>query len=186
MIVDDEIWLPIEGYEGFYEISNLGGVRSLDRVIAQRISRESDTTYTRNMKGIILSQNLSGAGYYFVNLIKPGIKKKPCEIHRMVASAFIDKHYSHEKLEVCHNDGNKLNNYYRNLRWDTRSNNHKDKTLHGTNLIGELNPMATFKPEEVILIRHSTLTYEVLAQIYNTSISQISRIKNYKIWKHIS
>lgn len=104
-----EIWKDIEGYEGLYQVSNLGRVKSNLR------------------KGKILKSNSTYDGYYNVTLSKNG-KLKTYRIHRLVCIAFLDNPLN--KSEVNHIDGNKKNNNIENLEWCTRSENaeHAHKT----------------------------------------------------------
>lgn len=112
----NEVWKDIYGYEGLYQISNRGRVKSLDRVV------ETSKRYT--VRGRILKQGHTGH-YYFVNLAKNGT----CEnkyIHRMVAEAFIPN------IDGCnfvnHIDENTKNNCVENLEWCTAKHN----ANHGT------------------------------------------------------
>lgn len=105
-----EIWREVPEYEGVYEVSNLGRVR---RVETQRV-----------LKGKTLRN-----GYREVTLSREG-NPRFFLIHRLVMLAF--KGAPPEKHEVCHNDGNKENNRLDNLRYDTHSNNAKDRIKHGT------------------------------------------------------
>ena len=84
----EEIWKPISDYEGLYEVSNLGGIRSLFR-------------YKK-----VLKWNVSGHGYASVQLFKNKIGKRLL-VHRIVASTFIRKPKKGE--QVNHIDENKLN-----------------------------------------------------------------------------
>lgn len=108
-----EIWKPIKGYEGLYEVSNTGKVKSLEK--RARFGRGYRTFPERELK---LSEDKDG--YYKVNLSKQG-KKKRFFVHRLVATAFIG---NPEELPVVnHKDGNKKNNFVSNLEWTTRSEN---------------------------------------------------------------
>ena len=103
----EEIWKDIEGYEGLYQISNMGRVKALK-------------------KGIIRKPRL-GRGYLYLNLCKNGMKKT-FKIHRLVAKAFIP---NPQNLKcVNHKDENKLNNVVYNLEWCT----FKYNTNYGTSL----------------------------------------------------
>lgn len=105
-----ERWKSIDGYEGLYEVSSYGRVRSLDRF--DRLGRITS--------GRVLSPTNNGCGYYTVQLSNGGIKKRHY-IHRLVAKAFI-KNYS--KLnEINHKDENKSNNNVSNLEWCSRKYN---------------------------------------------------------------
>ena len=107
--VNPEVWKNIKGYEGSYEISNFGRVRS-------HIKLGTPTYYKTPI--------LSTSGYYTVTLSKDGKTISSIGVHRLVAEAFIENIDS-TKTEVNHKDGNKLNNYYENLEWVTRKENNE-------------------------------------------------------------
>lgn len=98
-----EYWKPVVGYEGLYEVSNWGRVKSI------KFGRER-----------ILKPGTNNRGYLFVNLCKNG-KKKNFRVHRLVAEAFIPNPYN--LPEVNHKDENKLNNNAENLEWCDRKFN---------------------------------------------------------------
>ncbi|MRN08005.1 endonuclease [Staphylococcus capitis] len=111
---EKEIWKAIKGYEEFYEVSNLGRVRSLDRLTNNPMG-----TFIR--KGKILKPNINRGGYKFVLLTDENKKQKNKKVHRLVALNFIDNPLS--KPFVNHIDGNKLNNEVDNLEWCTPKEN---------------------------------------------------------------
>lgn len=102
-----EEWRDIEGFEGFYQVSNAGRVRSLDH-----------ETAGKRWKGRILS--LGCSGYQTVKLSK-GKERTSKRVHRLVALAFIDNPEGH--IEVNHLDGNKKNNRVENLEWCSPNGN---------------------------------------------------------------
>ena len=102
----EELWKDIDGYEGLYQVSNLGNVKSLN--------------YNRTGKERILKPGNNGLGYLNVLLCKNG-KTKTFKIHRLVANAFIPNPYN--KPEVNHKDENKTNNCVDNLEWMTSKEN---------------------------------------------------------------
>lgn len=113
--MDDEAWLPIDGYEGYYEVSNLGRVRSLPRVVTM------SNGVKRKTAGKILTLVRYGNGYQAVRLTRNNVPDSR-SVHRLVAEAFIP---NDEGLpEVNHKDENKHNNRADNLEWcDRRYNN---------------------------------------------------------------
>lgn len=132
----EEIWKAIEGYEGLYEISNIGNVRSVDRYIHKV---ERGTPCVSFCRGRILSPGDNGKGYQFVLLNYKG-KSKSYYIHRLVAMAFIPRVKG--KDYINHKDGNKKRNNVDNLEWCTtaENNEHKMKVIkHFTSLLGRSN-----------------------------------------------
>ena len=109
-----EYWRPVLGYEGLYEVSNLGRVRSLDTY------RKGKNGSVRFYKGRILKLSTNGRGYLQVFLCK-NRKVKKFKIHRLVAEAFLPN--PDNLPEVNHKDENKLNNNAENLEWCDREYN---------------------------------------------------------------
>ena len=127
----EEIWKDIEGYEGRYQVSNLGRVRSLDRLVpaACALSKGKQVVnYLR--KGKILTDHWAGpkgCKYKYVGLSKYD-KPKYFRVHRLVACAFIPN--PDNLPEVNHIDEDKSNNRADNLEWVTRIQNEH----HGTKI----------------------------------------------------
>lgn len=117
-----EEWRAVVGYEGLYEVSSFGRVRSIDRVITHN-NKKGMKSY-RQLKGKTLKLGKDGHGYNHVNLGKNGVNKFK-SVHRMVAEAFIPK--IDGKNYVNHIDSNPLNNKVENLEWCTSSENN----IHG-------------------------------------------------------
>ncbi len=110
-----EEWKDIEGYEGLYQVSNLGRVRSLKRTIV-------DSWCTRVFKGRILKQTEhNGKQPYFYVTLSKNHKNRKILVHRLVAECFIDN--DHNKEQVNHIDGNPQNNNVENLEWVTNAEN---------------------------------------------------------------
>lgn len=113
----EEIWKPVQGYEGAYEASNLGNVRSLNRVIHYQNGS------TRNRKGKVLKPHIDTSGYAVVYLAVSGHQSAKF-VHTLVAKCFLPN--DDPTLEVNHKDGNKSNNCVENLEWCT----HRENILH--------------------------------------------------------
>ena len=109
-----EEWRPVVGYEGLYEVSNHGNVRSCDRVDCDG----------RHRRGTTMKQH-EACGYMRVGLRKNGVQRKYL-VHRLVAQAFVSGY--RDGMEVNHIDENPLNNLVTNLEWVTSTENKN----HGT------------------------------------------------------
>ena len=99
-----EDWKDIEGFEGYYTISNWGNVYSCTRYVNNRL-----------VGGKILKPGIDSDGYKIVTLCDGNAKRKTRTVHRLVAEAFVDNIIGGN--QVNHIDGNKLNNSYTNLEW---------------------------------------------------------------------
>lgn len=118
-----EIFKPIPGYEGYYEVSDRGTVRSVRRIIMrsngarQTIRERVRKTYQKK------------SGHLSTSLSKDG-EIKAWDIHALVMRAFVS--LPPEGMEVRHLDGNPRNNHLSNLRYGSRSENMQDMLRHGT------------------------------------------------------
>lgn len=122
-----EEWRDVVGYEGFYQVSNLGRVRSVDR--QQEVLWKGKKVY-KPIKGRVIAQTKQNGGYLMANLSANG-KRKECTVHRLVAMSFLDN--PNKLKEVNHKDGNKENNNVSNLEWCSRSDNLK----HRARILGQ-------------------------------------------------
>jgi hypothetical protein len=159
-----ETWLPVVGYEGIYEVSDHGNVRTVKTGLLKKP--------TPNKKDGRLSIML-----WIDN------QCKLLKVHRLVAHAFLGE--PPPKHECCHNDGNPANNHVSNLRWDTAAANQADRVKHGTSNRGEQCGTAKLTTEQVLAIRADTRRQKYIAADYGIQESQVSRIKNKVRWAHI-
>lgn len=164
-----ERWLPIRGYTGIYEVSSQGRVRSLhgDR---PRILKPSETD----------------EGYLRVALVKGG-KRKYVVLQKLVCRAFWGPPPS-KKYEVGHLDGDRQNNWARNLEWVTKKQNAAHRRLHGNSGEGESNSSAKLKRGDVHEIRDRYDEGESASSLgreFGVSHTQILNIVKGKKWGHV-
>ncbi len=124
-------WKSVRDYEGVYEVSYAGEIRSLDRFVNYRISGVK-----RNLRGRKMKLKLDRYGYLNVCLCNKN-KKEHLRVHILVLENFTC--VRPRGLEAAHIDGNKTNNSVENLRWVTHKENESHKIIHGTLMIGNKN-----------------------------------------------
>lgn len=112
-----ENWQDIPGYEGYYQVSDLGRVRSITR---ERPVKSRYGEIIRRDQGKIIRGTSNGNGYLAVHLRKDGARERKY-IHRLVAEAFVPKPYG--KDTINHKDHNRGNNNMANLEWCTQGDN---------------------------------------------------------------
>lgn len=118
-----EVWRTVPGWDGYYEVSDQGNVRSVDRVVPNRPG------VTMMRRGRLLKPTPSHDGYAEVWLSRDN-KRTYARVSRLVAEAFHGP--CPDGMECRHIDGDKSNNTAENLAWGTRSENTYDKVRHGT------------------------------------------------------
>ena len=176
-----EIWKPIPRFEGEYEVSNLGNVRSLDR-IQHRSNGQVDCDF--RIKGRVLKPYLTGKddGYYTISL-----KRKNVKVHRIVAESFLQP--IEGKNEVNHINGNKHDNRASNLEWITSGENGYHALLTGLKRTGADVPNAKLTASDVFQIRRtyikgdSKFGAKPLSREYGVSDTTVRRIVSNKKWR---
>ena len=159
-----EIWKPVVGYEGLYEVSSNGCIRNA------RTGKLKTYTHNRQKRRP------------FVGLWR---NNKICVIypHKAVLEAFVGMRPI--GMEACHNNGDPFDNRLENLRWDTTRNNQLDRIKHGTSNQGERCAAAKLTEAQVRAIRADTRLQREIAVDYGVRENAISRIKSGKRWAHI-
>lgn len=157
----EEIWKDIEGYEGLYQVSNMGRVRSRVCGGKRKAGQESKSKLSKNWK--ILS--CSNANWYMSTTLTKDLTSKSARVHRLVAEAFIPNPLN--LPQVNHIDGDKHNNRVDNLEWCTSSHNvrHSIK-MHPHQLDPMIHYNKVLRPKRIAQI--SKNTGEVIA-VYNTA-----------------
>jgi hypothetical protein len=179
MVMKDEGWKAIPGYEGYYEVSSEGRVRSLDRLTGHNYGGRRIT------KGRILAQSTLPGGYKIVRLARETISRN-WRVPRLVLMAFAG--IPDEGMAACHFDGNPENNALSNLRWDTYAGNESDKARHGTDNAGDRSHFAILTSEKAGAIKRglsSGARGVDLAREFNVSQSTITAIKKGRAWASV-
>jgi hypothetical protein len=162
----EEIWKSIKGFEGLYEVSNLGNVRRLDSI----------TSNGHYWKGRVLKLKNSTNGYSCISLFKSG-EEHQYRVHRLVAKTFIKN--THNLPVVNHKDGNKKNNKEDNLEWTTKIENERHSVKIGTTPVGSKTHSSKLIEEDILQIfsmNESGMKQVKIAQHFNVHPSHISRI----------
>ena len=159
-----ETWLDVRGYEGLYEVSDHGRVRSAKTGKIKMFTKNK--IENRPFLGLWRNNKLK--------IFKP---------HTLVLTAFAGPRP--QGMECCHNDGDPWNNHVSNLRWDTPRNNQLDRAKHGTSNRGERCASAKLTEAQVRAIRADTRLQREIAAEYGVRENTISRIKSRKRWGHL-
>ncbi len=171
---EPEEWRWIPGYEGLYEASARGEIRSVDRV----------TRMGRSILGRTLKPGRNPNGYPFVNLCRNG-RFTSFTVHRLVLEAFVGPRPA--GYEGCHGDGVKGNSALSNLRWGTRADNQSDMNRHGTVPRGERNGNTRLSDGMVLEIRRlrGLVDSRKVAEIFGISKGHAKSIWSGGRWSHL-
>lgn len=170
-------WRSIKGYEGLYEVSNFGLVRSLDREVDG--SRNGGV---RKIKGVILKPGVKADGYLQVHLSK-GNEKGHYYVHRLVIEAFSSN--PNGLPQVNHIDEDKTNNHIDNLEWvSSKENiNHGERTAKTRKIVEQYTMNGDFVKEYRSLTEASLITGVASSNIGNVCNGKRKSAGNY-IWKY--
>jgi predicted XRE-type DNA-binding protein len=167
-----EIFKAVKGYEGIYEVSNFGRIKSLAN---SGLKTEK-----------LLKPGKSKCGYWLIVLCKK-TNRTNYRIHRLVALTFIPN--PKNKKTVNHINGIKTDNHVSNLEWNT----HSENCLHSFRLelqnnSGEKNPRAKLKEKDILeikdLLNSKKFKQYEIAELYKVKPATISHISTKRIWKY--
>ena len=169
-----EIWKPVAGFEGTYEVSSFGRVRKGDR---------------------ILSQSKSTGGYLAVSLQAPDRTRKQYRVHRLVCRAFHGPEPIHlatgllTYAMVAHSDGDRTNNRPSNLRWASAMENAADRTKHETGNFAEQHPNSKLTAAKVREIRARWANGEPIEHIapsYGVCVATAQSVASRRSWRSVA
>jgi hypothetical protein len=180
--MEQEIWLPVVGYEGYYDISNMGNIRSLYRTV----KRKNGTTLNIPFK--TKSVKTAKSGYAYVHLDKDGIRKF-CSVHRLVAKAFLPN--TENKKCVNHINSVRDDNRVVNLEWVTPTENMQHAIRVGSmDFVGEKHPNAKLTNKDVAeifkLYKTGKYTQSYIGKLYGVSFSCVSAIVRGAKWTQVT
>lgn len=180
----EETWKNVTGFENFYQVSNIGRVRSKDR--EYKCLANGKYPCTKILHGRVMRERIWKKRNQVAFMI--GGERIEFWVHRLVAEAFISNPL--KLSDVNHKDGNPLNNNVSNLEWATRSQNMQH--AHDTGLIkmrkGSNHPKSKLTERKVKAIRKKRangLTCAEIAKQYGVIQQTISEICLNHIWKHV-
>lgn len=164
--IKTEEWRDVIGYEGLYQVSDLGRVKNI-------LSKK------------IIKQFLSEKGYPILSLIDEFKKQKTFQVHRLVGKMFIEN--LQNKEQINHENGIKFCNCKWNLNWSTNGENGRHARRTGLcKQIGETASSAKLTAKQVLEIFNSDLKQEDLCKIYNRDSCCISNIKTGRKWSSVT
>lgn len=171
-MTDQEQWRPIQGFEGSYEVSDMGRVRSL--------SRRARTAFgTRLVPGRFMRPTIKKHGYAEIALSR-GCEYAYKLVHRLVLETFVGEQPTDH--EGGHFNGIRTDNRLDNLRWVTRMENMQDQYRHGTRITGEKVGTSILTDEIVHWIRESPQTGAAIAHAIGVSVSTVCRAREGRTW----
>ncbi len=171
-----EIWKDVTGYEGYYQISNLGRLKSLGRKID--IRRNNDN-FDKRLKTKIISQFRRKSGYKRVTVIisKDG-SIKSMAVSMLVANAYIQNPLN--KPLTCHKNDIPWHNWESNLWWGTAKENTQDMMSKNRACVGEKNSGTKLTNKDkisIVVMINNKVKYKVIADLFNISVSTVEKIK---------
>jgi hypothetical protein len=180
-VSDEEVWKNIKKYEGIYQVSNYGAIKSLEHFfIKNRRGGESKMAVYQPER--IRTKRYSKFGYLTTSLWLDG-KSNNINLHRLVAEYYV---YNPKKYpQVLHKDDNPANAFWRNLEWGTQSKNIQDAADRGRGFRGVKNGNSKLKAEDIPQIRKLILEgvpSRKIAKMFGVTKTPILLIKNNQSW----
>jgi len=176
----EEIWKDVKGYEGHYQISNLGNLKSLGRYQKSRWGTEFF------VKERIMKHCFDGGGYHYCYLSKNDVRKAH-KIHRLVCEAFRINYFN--KLQVNHKDCNIDNNTLDNLEWNTPKENmihawENNRCKSKKGIDNSAHKLTEQQVREIKLLKDKMFQREV-GKMFGVSKTIIGKIWRDELWTHV-
>jgi len=169
-----ETWKDIEGYQGLYQVSDAGRVKSLPN--------------SKHKAELILKHWIQNTkGYHYIYLRNGRGEKRSFAVHRLVLEAFVGKRPNGK--QCAHSDGNPANNNLDNLRWATAKENIDDRKRHGRTASGENNGSAKLDEKCVKTInklKHTGVSAYEIGHLACVSTATIDRVWRGETWRDIN
>lgn len=183
--MQDEIWKDVEGYEGLYQASTWGRIKSLPTSLPRIYSNRKAGLYRTSEK--ILKTPVASSGYAIVTLCKDGIQTS-CSVHRLIAETFLTNPNNYPVIN--HKDTNRINNNLANLEWCTYSRNNSLPFQQGRRSVrGSDNNTSKLDELQVLTIKlilaEKSLTPKQIAKYFSVSPAAIYHILKESTWSHI-
>ena len=169
-----EVWKPVPLWDGWYEVSNIGRVRSL-----------RNTRANLRVTPLVLKPTLLTNGYLQVSLCRSGLRKK-MSVHRLVLLTHVGPPTT--GTQARHLNDIKTDNRFKNLRWGTAKENKADSYRNKRSPIGERCPQAKLNPasvREIRLLNQDGFSHRMLADQFDVSHWAIQRVCARTSWKHV-
>jgi hypothetical protein len=165
---NEEVWKDIPGYEGLYQVSQRGNLRSLYPV-------------KKGQPPLVMRQQAYGSGLYKHSRLYKDKKDRAMAVHRLVMLAFVGPRP--EGFHTCHCDGDHHNNHLSNLRYDTPSGNVMDSVRQGR-WKAKVNARKLTEEQATEVLKSTAPTIE-LSRMYGLTPPGISRIRLGRTWPHL-
>lgn len=182
-VFQSEVWKPVAGFEGIYEVSDHGRVRSLARIVPI----VDGASPARRVPAKVLSPGTNSSGYLHVTLFRAGVRRLR-KVHHLVLDAFFGD--CPEGCQALHGNAIRNDNRISNLRWGTAKENAADRDMHGNQPRGADSWNAKFEDADIRDIRRAYSDTEAtllsLAEKYGVCISTIWYIVKNLHWSHVT
>lgn len=174
-----EVWRPVVGFEGFYAVSDQGRLKSVQRT---RIGKSGKVVPIHEK---FIGSESKQSGYVLARLHRGGVVYRTASVQSLVLESFVGPRPA--GCDICHSDGTRSNNRLSNLRYDSPTENARDRDLHGRTVRGEKHYCARLNEQVVRDIRsETTLSARGWARKLGVTDTSVLKAKHGRTWKHVT